>query len=89
MKFPGSAHAVAAYVAEMVATIGENMTVRRTAALSVKDGVVASYVHNQAAPGMGKIGVLVALEGDRQQGRAEQLRPHARHACRCHQPGVA
>jgi elongation factor Ts len=61
-KYPGSSHAVAEYVAEMVATIGENMTVRRTAALSVKDGVIASYVHNQAAPGMGKIGVLVALE---------------------------
>jgi elongation factor Ts len=63
MPFPGSEHEVAAYVAEMVATIGENMTVRRTAVLSVTDGVVASYVHNQAAPGMGKIGVLVALEG--------------------------
>ena len=61
-RFPGSQHAVAEYVAEMVSTIGENMTVRRTAALSVKDGVVAHYVHNQAAPGMGKIGVLVALE---------------------------
>lgn len=61
-KFPGSQHAVAEYVAEMVATIGENMTVRRTAALSVSAGVVASYVHNQAAPGLGKIGVLVALE---------------------------
>jgi elongation factor Ts len=63
VKFPGSTHDVAAYVAEMVATIGENMTVRRTAAMSVSDGAVASYVHNQAAPGMGKIGVLVALEG--------------------------
>lgn len=63
LKFPGSSHDVAAYVAEQVATIGENMTVRRTAALSVSDGVVATYVHNQAAPGMGKIGVLVALEG--------------------------
>jgi elongation factor Ts len=62
-KFPGSDHDVAAYVAEMVATIGENMTVRRTTSLSVNDGVVAAYVHNQAAPGMGKIGVLVALEG--------------------------
>ncbi|MCA0434402.1 MAG: translation elongation factor Ts [Proteobacteria bacterium] len=61
-QFPGSTHEVAAYVAEMVATIGENMTVRRTVALSVKDGVVASYVHNQVAPNMGKIGVLVALE---------------------------
>jgi len=70
MKFPGSQHAVAEYVAEMVATIGENMTVRRTAALSVKDGVVGSYIHNQAAPGMGKIGVLVALES---AGNKEEL----------------
>jgi elongation factor Ts len=61
-NYPGTSHSVATYVAEMVATIGENMTVRRTASLSVTDGVVASYVHNQAAPGMGKIGVLVALE---------------------------
>lgn len=62
MHFPGSKHAVAEYVAEMVATIGENMTVRRTASLTVSDGVIGSYIHNQAAPGMGKIGVLVALE---------------------------
>ena len=62
MHIPGSPHAVAEYVAEMVAAIGENMTVRRTAALSVNDGVIASYVHNQIAPGMGKIGVIVALE---------------------------
>jgi elongation factor Ts len=69
MRFPGSEHAVAAYVAEMVATIGENMAVRRTAVVSVNDGVVATYVHNQAAPGMGKIGVLVALEstGDKEE----------------------
>ena len=46
----------------MVAKIGENMTLRRCAVLSVGSGVVASYVHNQAAPGLGKIGVLVALE---------------------------
>ncbi len=61
-KFPGSHHAAAEYVAEMVATIGENLAVRRTASLSVKDGAIGSYVHNQIAPGMGKIGVLVALE---------------------------
>ncbi len=48
----------------MVATIGENMSVRRTAALAVKAGAVASYVHNQVAPSLGKIGVLVALESD-------------------------
>ncbi len=60
--YPGSEHAVMAYVAEMVATIGENMTVRRTSSLNVADGVIGSYIHNQAAPGMGKIGVMVALE---------------------------
>jgi elongation factor Ts len=70
MKYPGSAHAVAEFVAEMVATIGENMTVRRTACLSVSDGIVGSYIHNQAAPGMGKIGVLVALEST---GNKEEL----------------
>ena len=69
-KFPGSPHAVAEYVAEMVATIGENMGVRRTASLKVKDGVIGSYVHNQAAPGLGKIGVLVALEST---GNKEEL----------------
>ena len=62
MHFPGSKHAVAEYVAEMVATIGENMTVRRTAELKVTDGAIGSYIHNQIAPGMGKIGVIVALE---------------------------
>jgi len=60
--YPGSKHAVAEYVAEMVASIGEIMGVRRTAALSVKDGVIGSYVHNSIAPGLGKIGVIVAVE---------------------------
>jgi elongation factor Ts len=49
-------------LARLVGTIGENLIVRRTAALSVDQGVVAGYVHNQAAPGLGKIGVLVALQ---------------------------
>ena len=70
MHFPNSPHAVAEYVAEMVATIGENMTVRRTAALTVKKGAIGSYVHNQIAPGMGKIGVIVALESE---GKTEEL----------------
>ena len=46
----------------MVGTIGENMTVRRSEKLSVENGVVASYIHNQVVDGLGKIGVLVALE---------------------------
>lgn len=47
-----------------IATIGENQTLRRVASVSVSEGVVVDYVHNAAAPGLGKIGVLVALEGD-------------------------
>jgi elongation factor Ts len=62
MQFPGSKRDVAAYVSEMVATIGENMSVRRTAELRVGTGAIGSYVHNQVAPGLGKIGVLVGLE---------------------------
>jgi len=61
-KFPGSERDVAGYVSEMVGTIGENMSVRRTAYLSVPQGVVAGYIHNQVVPGLGKMGVIVALE---------------------------
>ena len=68
--YPNTKHAVAEFVGEMVATIGENMTVRRTAALTVSDGVIGHYVHNQIAPGMGKIGVIVALESS---GNKEEL----------------
>ena len=47
-----------------IATIGENQTLRRVGAVSVSEGLVVDYVHNAAAPGLGKIGVLVALESD-------------------------
>jgi elongation factor Ts len=60
--YPGTKNNVETHVKELVATIGENMSVRRTAAVSVKDGVVADYVHSRVADGLGKIGVLVALE---------------------------
>ena len=60
--YPGAGHSVAEELTKLIATIGENMVLRRTSALSVSDGVVAAYVHNQTAPGLGKIGVLVALE---------------------------
>jgi len=53
---------VADTLKEMVGSIGENMTLRRTAHLTAGDGVVASYMHNQSSPGLGKIGVIVALE---------------------------
>ena len=49
----------------LAATIGENITLRRADALSVEQGIVASYVHSAQGPGIGRIGVLVALEADR------------------------
>src|SRR5882724_4658359 len=52
---------IAEAIASAIATIGENMTLRRAAVLSVGQGVVATYVHNQISEGLGKIGVLVAL----------------------------
>jgi elongation factor Ts len=60
--YPGKAITVEEHVKEMVATIGENMTVRRTAVVRADNGVVADYIHNKAASGLGKMGVLVALE---------------------------
>jgi elongation factor Ts len=53
---------IAEAISSAIATIGENMTLRRAAVLSVSQGVVATYVHNQISEGLGKIGVLVALE---------------------------
>jgi elongation factor Ts len=62
MTYPGKKITVEDQVKELIATIGENMSVRRTATLQVSQGVVGSYVHGQVVPGLGKIGVLVALE---------------------------
>ena len=53
---------VAEKLTDNIATIGENQSLRRAALLEVSQGAVVSYVHNAAAPNMGKIGVLVALE---------------------------
>jgi elongation factor Ts len=61
-SYPGKTITVEEHVKEMIGTIGENMSVRRTEALAVSDGVIGSYVHGQVVPGLGKIGVLVALE---------------------------
>jgi elongation factor Ts len=56
-----------------IATIGENQALRRVALLEVQDGVVVSYVHNAAAAGLGKIGVLVALESSGDKTALEAL----------------
>ena len=60
--FPGSGRSVAEEITHAVATIGENMALRRARVLTVPHGVVATYVHNALKPGLGKIGVLVAVE---------------------------
>ena len=61
--YPGGG-SVQEKLTENIATIGENQSLRRAAVLEVGNGVVFPYVHNQVAPGLGKIGVLVALESD-------------------------
>lgn len=78
--FPGTGRDVQGELTNLIATIGENMSLRRAAAISVSDGVVAAYMHNSVAPDLGKIGVLVALEssGDKAKlaGLAKQLAMH-------------
>lgn len=61
---------VAEAIAESIAKVGENISLRRAASLEVKQGAVASYVHNSVAEGLGKIGVIVALEST---GKADEL----------------
>jgi elongation factor Ts len=60
--YPGTGRNVAAELTELLGRIGENLVLRRVTKLEVSPGIVASYVHNSLAPGLGKIGVLVALE---------------------------
>jgi len=60
-EYPGGG-SVTDKLTHLVATIGENMSLRRATSLSVGNGVVSSYVHNATGPGLGKIGVLVAIE---------------------------
>jgi elongation factor Ts len=60
--YPGTGRSVAEELTELVGRIGENLVLRRVARLAVGQGLVASYMHNSLAPGLGKIGVLVALE---------------------------
>ncbi len=78
--FPGSSRDVQGELTNLIATIGENMSLRRAAMLSVSDGVVVAYTHNAVAPDLGKIGVLVALEsaGDKAKlaALAKQLAMH-------------
>ncbi|SDE79134.1 translation elongation factor Ts [Rhodospira trueperi] len=71
--FPGSGRTVGEELTHQVATIGENMNLRRAAVLEVGAGIVAGYVHNAVRPGLGRIGVLVALESEGDAARLGEL----------------
>ena len=68
-----SGDSVTEFLKKLVGKIGENMNFRRMAKLTVSDGVVAGYIHNSVADGMGKIGVLVALESSGDKAKLEDL----------------
>jgi elongation factor Ts len=71
--YPPSGRSVADEIVHMIATIGENMNLRRCAMVAVGEGVLGTYVHNQLSPGLGKIGVLVAVESTGDRNRLEPL----------------
>jgi elongation factor Ts len=71
--YPESGRNVEDELTQAIATIGENMSLRRAAGLSVSNGVVSSYVHNAVAGGLGKMGVLVALESTGDAAKLDEL----------------
>ncbi len=71
--YPGSGRTVAEELTHNIATIGENMSLRRAAGLCADNGAVVGYIHNKLAEGLGKIGVLVALESDGDKGKLHAL----------------
>ena len=71
--YPGTQHSTQEELTKLIATIGENMTIRRASVLRVSKGAVATYMHNAVKPGLGKIGVLVALEGENEMAVMETL----------------
>ncbi len=71
--FPGTTHTTQDELVKLIATIGENMSIRRAKVLRVPSGTVATYIHNAVRPGLGKIGVLVALEAANEHEALETL----------------
>lgn len=71
--FPGAGESVKDHVATQVGTIGENLNLRRSAGLAVENGTISAYAHNAIAPGLGKIGVLVALESTGDKDKLDAL----------------
>ncbi|MEP1030099.1 MAG: translation elongation factor Ts, partial [Alphaproteobacteria bacterium] len=69
--YPGAGRTVADQLTHMIATIGENMTIRRCDVMTVGNGVLSTYVHNAMTDGVGKIAVLVGLESAGDKGKLE------------------
>ncbi|WP_439594764.1 translation elongation factor Ts [Falsiroseomonas sp.] len=71
--YPGTTHSTQEELTRLIATIGENMSIRRAKVLRVSSGTVATYMHNAVKPGLGKIGVLVALQAENEIEALEAL----------------
>ncbi len=71
--YPDKGKTVEEELTHLIATIGENMSLRRSGFLDVSEGVVVSYIHNAVAPNLGRLGVLVALESSGPQDKLESL----------------
>lgn len=72
-NYPGTDRTVAEQLTHLVATVGENMMLRRVQVVKVGQGILASYTHNALAPGLGKIGVIVALESEAEPEKLEEI----------------
>ena len=73
MPYPATGKSVSEELTNLISVIGENMEVRRVKSLEVNQGVVTSYIHSAIAPGLGRIGVLVALESTGDKLKLETL----------------
>ncbi|HVO16798.1 MAG TPA: translation elongation factor Ts, partial [Alphaproteobacteria bacterium] len=88
--YPGTGRSVGEELTQLIATIGENMNLRRAAALSAEPGVVASYMHNAVDASLGKIGVLVALKSSGDKAKLAELgRQIAMHIAAANPQGVS
>lgn len=71
--FPGTENSVGEQLTHLVSVIGENLELRRVKRITIDNGVIASYTHNTIAPGLGRIGVLVALESTANEAPLQEL----------------
>ena len=71
--YPGTGRTVEEEMTHQISTIGENLSIRRAQTINVSNGVVSGYVHSALTPGLGKIGVLLALESEGDKAKLEEV----------------